>query len=146
MKKLKIYQQFIRKVRGKSKDKSLPSVKFKILKDKDIKDDGTTTTDEDREKYLKKNSRNRMLKRKEIENYLFDFEILNKYNPNISMDEYNLIITKKDFDFKDDAGEFKKIYLENDNSMNLEQFKRKIAEYITPDTIVYKELEECIFY
>lgn len=126
--------------------KSLPSVKFKILKDKDIKRDGLITTDNDRLKYLEEDSRNRMLKRKEIENYLFDFEILNRYNPKISRKEYDEIVSKENFDFKDNASEFKKLCLEDDKSMNLDSFKRKIAEYITPETTIYRELEECIFY
>jgi hypothetical protein len=63
-----------------------------LLKDKDIHSDGSITTDEQRTNRINENPQmNRMLKRREIENYLFDYEILSKYHM-IDKNEYDFIV------------------------------------------------------
>ena len=89
------------------------------------------------------------MKRWEMENYLFDKEVLaaycqnkgrslddNKYNEKIS-DIYNQ-------DVKQLVGEIKKLCQIMTN-INPDNFKIELSKYITPNMEVYKELEKCIF-
>jgi hypothetical protein len=64
--------------------KAFDSVTLLLLKDKDIHGDGSITTNPEREAWILENPSNRrMLIRKEIENYLFDLEIVKKLSPDI---------------------------------------------------------------
>ncbi|MCB0273082.1 MAG: hypothetical protein KDD46_08710, partial [Bdellovibrionales bacterium] len=80
-------------------NKAFDDVDILLLKDKDIWPDGKPTTDEERGEWLEKHKNGRMLKRKEIENYLFDYEIILKAYPNTNEEDYKEII--KDIDSED---------------------------------------------
>jgi predicted ATPase len=126
-------------------NKAFKDVKIRLLKDKDIKSDKTETTEEDRNNWIKKDtSTNRMLKRKEIENYLFDFEIIKKAYPDIDETQYKNIITDiKNPNVKDKAGDLMLLCKIN-TGMNKDNFKLNLAKFITKDTNIYKELKEII--
>lgn len=70
--------------------KAFSGVGLLLLKDKDIHFDGKKTTDEDRLTFLNKNPSHRMLNRKEIEDYLFDYELVTKVY-GVSQSAYNSI-------------------------------------------------------
>jgi hypothetical protein len=94
-------------------------------------------TNEEKSWFLETNPNYRMLKRKEIENYLFDPEIVNLYNLDSSNAEkiglndqidYNLEVKDKLDKYKDSI----KVY-------------KKLAGYMNPETKTYKNLREFIF-
>lgn len=136
-----MYSEIALKVLGKAFD----SVELLLLKDKDINGSGAPTSDEERTHWISEEPKTRkMLVRKEIENYLFDLEILQKINPELNPDDFNKIITDiKDEDVKSKAGAIKELC--GFKQMNKEDFKIKLAEMITTDTNVYKELKSVIF-
>jgi AAA15 family ATPase/GTPase len=96
-------------------------------------------SDEDREKFLihwtKEGYNARMLIRKELENYLFDPEIVGLYNIINPDKKIEIEIENYTLEVKDNLGAYKenqKIYLE-------------LAKLISPDTSIYKELHDLIF-
>lgn len=116
-----------------------------VLKDKDINSDGSKTTDEQRIEYLNKYKNRRMLKRREIENYLCDYEILSQCQTGLTQQDYNNIfnvdiinddVKKQVSVFKDKCGFY---------NMSADDFKVCLAKFVTENTSVYKELESCIF-
>lgn len=126
-------------------NKAFKDIELYLLKDKDINSDGTKTTDHQRECFISESPTNRMLKRKEIENYLFDFEILSKKYPEIKREDYDLKI--KDIingDVKDIAGDIM-LLCGISSGVNKSDFKLLLSEQIVPSTEVYKELYNCIF-
>lgn len=90
-----------------------------------------------------------ILKRWEIENYLYDKEVLRKY-----CFENTLVFNENDYDafvkdidnqnLKDATGRIKN-YCNIIVSINSEKFKLSLSEYISEDMHVYKLLEKCIF-
>jgi predicted ATP-binding protein involved in virulence len=120
-----------------------------VLKDRDMAS-GHSTDIGARELYLKTNPPNhRVLKRWEIENYLYDKTVLKKYcaENNLTFDENLFDSTVTDINnelVKDITGLIKKacgITI----SINPETFKLALSKQITPDMMVYKEMKECIF-
>lgn len=121
-----------------------------VLKDRDMSS-GRINTSSDREEYLRCNPQNhRVLKRWEIENYLFDKEILKKYCQANShtFDEQNYDQFVTDINNQNIKDEWLKIKncCNITFSIGADQFKLELSKFITPDTDVYKELESCIFY
>ncbi len=120
-----------------------------VLKDMDMKS-GQTVNLEIREQYLKDNPPNhRVLKRFEIENYLYDKEVLgefcNKNGLEFNETNYEDIVNNITLDnLKDISNEIKKC-CNLDVNINTEQFKKDLASYINENMDVYKELEEVIF-
>lgn len=120
-----------------------------VLKDRDMAS-GKTTDLKTREIYLENNPKNhRVLKRFELENYLYDKEVLEKYccdkGLQFNLDKYNNVVHDIENDnLKDKTGEIKSC-CGIINSINPEVLKRNLASYITEDMKVYKELEEVIF-
>lgn len=129
--------------------KVFSDVQILVLKDRDVSS-GKTNTENDRQVYLQNNPKNhRILKRWEIENYLYDKEVLKAYceKTGLSFDEieYDKFVTNVfDQNLKDETGRIKK-YCGITTSINPENFKLTLSQYITEEMIVYKELEECIF-
>lgn len=130
--------------------KALKDVKIYILKDRDI-GSGKIMDDNQRQVYLESNNSNhRVLKRYELENYLFDKAVLVKYCEEKELDfneeKYNRCVTDiVNQNLKDSIGMIKSIcgiY----TSISEEKFKLNLAQFVTEDMEVYKELEECIFY
>ncbi len=126
--------------------KAFDNVTLLVLQDKDINGSGNPTTDEQREEWIKKNpSVNRMLRRKEIENYLFDFEILKKIKNDIDEEYYKGIVSDVvNGEIKDTVSTELKKYC-GFEQMNKEEFKILLASQVKPDTNVYKELSDVIF-
>ncbi|MEE3427751.1 MAG: AAA family ATPase [Ruminococcus sp.] len=129
--------------------KVFKDVDILVLKDRDMAS-GKDTTEADRQEYLSLNSQNhRVLKRFEIENYLFDKEILKEYCrqngkefDETSYDEYVTDIVNQQV--KDDVGRIKN-YCNITGSINSEVFKKNLAKCINSDMDVYQELERVIF-
>jgi hypothetical protein len=120
-----------------------------VLKDRDVVS-GAYATTRDRELYLQNNPTNhRMLNRFEIENYLFDKEILAKYcaanESNFDEFAYDLFVTDiVNQRVKDEIGRIKSMCGIN-ASINAERFKLNLAEHITTDTKVFAELMASVF-
>lgn len=130
--------------------KALPGVEILVLKDRDISS-GRLTSENDRKVYLENNPKNhRVLHRWELENYLYDKEILQRYCLDKQLifneEEYNRFVENiNDQNLKDETGRIKNFCGIN-TSINPESFKINLARYVSPDTGVYRELEQCIFY
>ena len=126
--------------------KAFKNVELYLLKDKDINFDGATTTDQQRLGFINANpTMNRMLKRKEIENYLFDFEIISKQYPVVTQEQYNSMITDiQNGDAKSHTGEIMTLCGITTN-LNKNDFKLLLSTKITLSTTVYKEMLKCIF-
>lgn len=129
--------------------KVFSELKILVLKDMDMAS-GNPVDDSVRVLYLNNNPDNhRVLKRFEIENYLFDKEVLLSYcqNNGLIFDEgkYNDVVNDIVNDnLKDRTGDIKKCCNITAN-VNPEKFKRNLATFINPSMTVYKELEEVIF-
>jgi AAA15 family ATPase/GTPase len=125
--------------------KAFDSVTLLLLKDKDIRGDGSVTTNLEREAWILENPSNRrMLIRKEIENYLFDLDIVKKLNPDIDEVEYrNMISDINEGNIKDCGIQLKKLCGYEQKSER--EFKLDLAAQISSDTQVYKELRSLIF-
>jgi len=124
--------------------KAFQGVELLLLKDMDINSDGSPTTEAHRAKWIGENPINRMLKRKEIENYLLDFEILLRKYPEITKEKYDEIVGKFS-DLKKAAGTLMRELCGIKTGMNEVDFKLSLAAEIVEETKVYKELHDCIF-
>lgn len=129
--------------------KALPQTEILVLKDRDMAS-GKPVTEIDRKEYLKLNPDNhRVLKRFELENYLFDKTVLQKYCDvnektfnETKYDALNLDIT--DGDIKDKCNDIKNA-CGIVGSISPEKFKIELASYLTPDSAIYNELKKVIF-
>lgn len=128
--------------------KVLNDIEILVLKDRDISS-GRTNNEHDRQIYLANHPVNhRVLKRWEIENYLYDKEVLQKYCFQNSLEfkeeDYNKFVTDIiNQDVKDSTGHIKN-FCSIKTSINAEQFKLNLACLITEDMTIYKEMVECI--
>ena len=129
--------------------KVFPDVEIWVCKDRDMSS-GALNNENDRQLYLENNPTNhRVIKRWELENYLYDKEVLKKY-----CEDKELVFSETDYDafvtdidnqhVKDETGRIKN-YCNLKVSVNPETFKIELSKHITPDMNVYKELKECIF-
>jgi len=129
--------------------KVFPSLEILVLKDRDMAS-GKKTTENDREVYLDTNPEShRVLKRWEIENYLYDKEVLQSYctAKSLSFDErsYDLLVTDlSNQDLKSETGKIKNI-CGITGSIAPDRFKIALSNYVTEEMSVYVELEDCIF-
>jgi recombinational DNA repair ATPase RecF len=129
--------------------KVFPTVDIWVLKDRDIVS-GRRATERDRQRYLKENEdTHRVLKRFEIENYLFDEDVLKAYcaSEGLTFDaaRYGTLVGNVvDDDVKSLTGAIKKV-CGIDTSISPERFKLNLAKVIKPGMAVYEELEACIF-
>lgn len=130
--------------------KVFSDIEILVLKDRDVSS-GKSNTENDRQVYLQNNPANyRIMKRWEIENYLYDKEVLKLY-----CDKNSLVFNEIEYDkfatdidnnnLKDATGRIKN-YCGITTSINAESFKLSLSNYVTEDMSVYKELEQCIFY
>lgn len=129
--------------------KVFPTVDILVLKDRDMAS-GKNTTENDRQVYLKNNpAYHRVLKRWEIENYLFDKEVLISYcaGEHLTFDEdaYDTFVTDPiDQNLKDETGRIKN-FCNVKGSVNPESFKITLSTYLTESMSVFGELKDCIF-
>lgn len=129
--------------------KVFTEIEILVLKDRDMSS-GKPNTEADRQLYLKNNPQNhRVLKRWEIENYLFDKEVLQKYCL-----ENGLAFKETDYDsyvndvvnqnLKDSTGRIKN-FCSIVININQEMFKLELSKVITPDMSIFTEMEDVIF-
>lgn len=129
--------------------KVFPNVDILVCKDRDMSS-GALNCESDRQLYLSNNPNNhRVIKRWELENYLYDKEVLKMYclNKGLVFDEtsYDTFVTDiYNQNLKDETGRIKN-FCNMHISINPETFKIELSKYITAEMTVYKELEDCIF-
>jgi predicted ATPase len=129
--------------------KVLPTVDILVLKDRDMAS-GKDTSENDRRIYLKNNPVNhRVLKRWEIENYLYDKEVLKAYcvGEGLEFDEDSFDAFVKDItnqNLKDDTGRIRN-FCNIRGSVNSDSFKLALSTYVKNDMAVFGELADCIF-
>ena len=129
--------------------KVFPHMEVWVFKDRDIAS-GKPVSEKDRQEYLNhQDGRFRVMKRWEIENYLFDEEVLKKYciENGKSFDENKYRQNFTDLvnaDVKSKFGLVKSI-CSIPTHINDDKFKINLSKLITPDMSVYQELKSCIF-
>ncbi|AUR51534.1 AAA family ATPase [Aquella oligotrophica] len=129
--------------------KVFSDIEILVLKDRDMAS-GRDTDEQARQLYLNNNpSNHRVLKRWEIENYLFDKEVLQKYclsnELNFNEEKYDSEITDIiNQHVKDNLSLIKNICGITTN-VTPDIFKINLSKIITSDMNVYQELENCIF-
>jgi AAA15 family ATPase/GTPase len=129
--------------------KVFPSVEIWVLKDRDMAS-GKPTDENDRQIYLKTNPPNhRVLRRWEIENYLYDKDVLKGYCSanGLRFDEvgYDAFVTDiVDQNLKDETGRISN-FCGIKGSINNDVFKVALAKFLTEDLPVFQELEGCVF-
>ena len=130
--------------------KVFADVEILVLKDRDMAS-GKNTTEAHRKMYLENNPQNhRVLNRFEIENYLFDKEVLKKYCElnGTAFDEsaYDAFVTDIiNQQVKDNVGHIRN-FCGIVGSINAEVFKKNLAKVIDSSMKVYAELEQVIFH
>lgn len=130
-------------------NKVFSDIEILVLKDRDMSS-GKSNSEKDRLIYLQNNPKNhRVFKRWEIENYLYDKEVLKNYCNNNNLvfneEEYDKFVTNvSNQNLKDETGRIKN-FCGITTSINPEVFKLTLSEHITSDMVVYSELEMCIF-
>ncbi len=129
--------------------KVFSEIQILVLKDRDVSS-GKLNNENDRLIYLQNNPQShRVLKRWEIENYLFDKEVLKKYCQQNSLMfdeiEYDKFVTDIDNqNIKDETNRIKN-YCGIKTSINSEAFKLTLSSIVTEDMVIYRDLENCIF-
>jgi len=129
--------------------KVFTEIEILVLKDRDMSS-GKLNTENDRQLYLQNNPENhRVLKRWEIENYLYDKEVLKKYcalnGLTFNEAEYDRFVTDIiNQNLKDETGRIKN-YCSITTSINPERFKLELSKTITDDMQIFSELENVIF-
>lgn len=129
--------------------KVFPTVGIWVLKDRDMAS-GKTTNENDRQVYLRTNPLNhRVLKRWEIENYLFDKDVLKAYCAGEGLEfndtAYDAFVTNiNDQNLKDETQRIKNL-CGIKGSINADVFKVALSKYLTVGIPVFHELEDCIF-
>lgn len=129
--------------------KVFPDIEILVFKDRDA-GSGKSITEADRQVYLNTNPNNhRMMKRWEIENYLFDKEPLNAYcvKHGLVFDEaaYDAFVTDiYNQDIKSELNRIKNM-CGIKVSIGADQFKIEIAKCFSEDMEAYRELSGCIF-
>lgn len=120
-----------------------------VLKDRDMSS-GHPTTQKDRILYLQNNAKNhRVLKRWELENYLFDKEVLAEYCKKNELifaeNDYDNFVKNIDDDHVKDNLSHIRNFCNLNTSISADKFKLNLAQCVSEDMKVFRELEECIF-
>ena len=124
--------------------KAFNGVDILILKDKDMNGDGSPTTDEQRSAWLSGAPSRRMLRRKEIENYLLDYEIVGAAYAAVAPESYDTAVPDINAqDVKDKTSDVMHLCIGGGNTSKRE-FLLGLAKHITPTTKVYAELHQVI--
>ncbi|MDR1820138.1 MAG: hypothetical protein LBR15_07855 [Methanobrevibacter sp.] len=130
--------------------KVFSDIEILVFKDRDVSS-GKLNDENDRQEYLENNPDNfRIMKRWEIENYLFDKDVLKKYCSEKSKlfneGKYDNCVNDIINDSIKDNCSIIKSCCDISTSINPEKFKLNLSKLITEDMNVYKELEECIIF
>ena len=130
--------------------KVFPNMEIWVFKDRDMAS-GKLVSEKERQEYLaNKDARFRVMKRWEIENYLFDEEVLRKYCA-VNQKNFDEVKYKQNFtdlinsDVKSQFSLIKSI-CSISTPISSDKFKINLSELITSDMSVYQELKSCIFY
>ena len=129
--------------------KVFSDIEIFVFKDRDVSS-GRQNDENDRQLYLKANPNYfRIMKRWEIENYLFDKEVLiafcNANSLTFNETAYDTFVTNIiDDNIKDETNRIRN-FCGITTSVSAESFKLMLSEYVTQEMEVYKELENCIF-
>jgi AAA15 family ATPase/GTPase len=129
--------------------KVFPAIEIYVLKDRDISS-GRITSENDRALYLQNNPpSHRVLKRWELENYLYDKDVLKEYcaESGLAFDEPSyeaFVVDIVNQNLKDQTGKIKSICGITTN-INPEQFKLNLSKHIREGMVVFSQLEDCIF-
>ncbi|QLB13069.1 AAA15 family ATPase/GTPase [Bisgaardia hudsonensis] len=142
--------------------KVFPNIEIWVFKDRDMAS-GKPVSEKERQEYLdNQDNRFRVMKRWEIENYLFDKQVLKKYCENNGNDfqestyeenftdivnsnvksKFELIKRICSITTSISAEKFK---INLSQFITPEKFKINLSQFITPDMAIYQELESCIF-
>lgn len=129
--------------------KVFSGIEILVLKDRDISS-GRANTESERQIYLSTNPiYHRVLKRWEIENYLYDKEVLIKYCAlnGLTFDEteYDKFVTDIVNQNIKDATNRIKNFCSISTSINQERFKLELSKVIDSEMFIYTELENVIF-
>jgi hypothetical protein len=125
--------------------KAFDNVDIFVLKDKDINSDGSSTTDDQRAAWLSGAKNRRMLKRKEIENYLLDFEVVSAAYPDLASNVYEELVPDVSApDVKEHVSKVMTLCIGGGN-ISKRDFLLGLAKKITPDMKIYAELQALIF-
>jgi len=129
--------------------KVFSDIEILVFKDRDSSS-GRPTTLADREMYLKLNpDHHRMMRRWEIENYLFDKEVLKCFcdETRRHFDEvaYDAKITDIENQDVKSLSNFIRNFCGITTSINADKFKIELSKYVREGMNVYQELESCIF-
>ena len=129
--------------------KVFPDMEIWVFKDRDMAS-GKLVSESDRTEYLaNQNERFRVMKRWEIENYLFDEEVLRKYCV-LNEKEFDEAKYKQNFTDLIDSDVKSKFSLIKSicsisTPISSDNFKINLSKLVTPDMNIYQELESCIF-
>ena len=129
--------------------KVFPDMEIWVFKDRDMAS-GKLVSESDRTEYLaNQNERFRVMKRWEIENYLFDEEVLRKYcvlnEKGFDEAKYKQNFTDLiDSDVKSKFSLIKSI-CSISTPISSDNFKINLSKLVTPDMNIYQELKSCIF-
>jgi AAA15 family ATPase/GTPase len=129
--------------------KVFSEIEILVLKDRDISS-GKLTTANDRLVHLSNSPPNhRVLKRWEIENYLYDKEVLRKYcaRHGLTFDEVayaEMVFDVENQNLKDETGRIKKCCGITTN-INPERFKLNLALFVEEGMDVFRDLESSVF-
>ncbi len=120
--------------------KAFGTVELILLKDRD------DLTDHERNQFINEDASHRMLTRHEIENYLFDKEIVKKFcqSRNVTFDETRYDSKVTDVMLQDLKPVQDDIKASCNFSEHITEFKKQLSHFITEDTTLYSELERCI--
>ncbi len=129
--------------------KVINDLEILVLKDRDI-GSGRFITEDERLEEINKINYLHIIKRWEIENYLYDKEVLKAYcsknGLEFNEEKYNQIVQDiYDQNLKDITGEIKSL-CNITTSISADRFKLELSKFITNDMVVYIELEQCIFF
>ena len=125
--------------------KAFDGVDIFVLRDKDINSDGSSTTDDQRSIWLSGAKNRRMLNRKEIENYLLDFEIVTAAYPSIAFEDYEKIVPDANAsDVKELVSQVMSLCTGGGN-ISKRDFLINLAKKVTPETKIYAEFQTAIF-
>ncbi len=121
--------------------KALTEVEFLLLRDRDV------NSDADRNAFLTADPSNRMLLRREIENYLFDKEVLEAFciSSGATFDEARYDAAVTDIVNQDLKPIQQQIQACCGSAVSMDAFKRSLSQHIAPTTAAYIELERLVF-
>jgi len=129
--------------------KVIPNLEVLVFKDRDMAS-GKLVNENDRQIYLASNPKNhRVMRRFELENYLYDKEVLKAYcsRNGLDFDEaaYDAFVTDiVNQNLKDHSGRIKN-FCNIKVSVNVDIFKLTLADCLTRNLPAFEELRACIF-